>query len=1039
MENALHGRDRAGIQDFVLLEDYQSENAFIENLKKRFKENLIYTYIGPVLISVNPYKNLDVYSKQYVTQYQNVNLFELPPHIFAITDSAFRSMRDEFCDHCILISGESGSGKTEASKKILQYLAAASHNLPNVELVKDKLLQSNPVLEAFGNAKTNRNDNSSRFGKYMDIEFNFLGAPVGGHILNYLLEKSRVVYQADKERNFHIFYQLLAGAEDSLLEKLYLRRDPNYYYYLNQGESSEVTSVDDVTNFQAVRQALSVIEFNEKETQNLFAIIASVLHLGNTGFMEDNGKATVAQTKPAQAICKLLGCPENVLLEGLINRTIEARGDIVQTPLSRDQAIYARDALAKAIYERLFSWLVGKLNKALAYKEKTKKTLMGILDIYGFEIFQNNSFEQFCINYCNEKLQQLFIELTLKSEQEEYSKEGIEWEPVEYFNNKIICDLVEEKHKGIIAVLDEECLRPGDATDTTFLEKLERTVGGHEHFMTHKLLDNKMRKTLQRNEFRLLHYAGDVTYQVDGFLDKNNDLLYRDLKTAMAQTTNDILLNIFPLKEIQNKRRPDTIATQFKSSLLQLMDILMSKEPSYVRCIKPNDFKRSGNFDDKIVGHQVKYLGLMENVRVRRAGFAYRRRYEVFLKRYKSLCPATWPNFRGTAKQGVAALVSYLNYERDEFRMGRTKIFIRFPRTLFQTEDAFQRRKHDLATIIQALWRGYIQKKRFLIIREAVTAISKHWKGYTARNLLVRRRWAAFVVRSFIKGFITRNGPLTEYNQQFVQCVKAEYLRRLSRELPINVLDKSWPKPPKICEEASELLRDIYTIDMARRYCRNISSDRKNQMEEKVIAESLFKTKKQSYLASVPKLFRTNRLNSEEKLIFDGAFEKGVKPLDEKTLYSCPVTKYDRHGYKPRERILVLTNTALYILEAKDCKLKHRLTYNNISGLSVTQLNDGLLIIRIPNDLKRDKDENTKDLKGDMGDLILSCDSLIEVVVKILMIGIKEKMLFKIEDSECIPHYLSSGKTGYIEVSSGSLPSITKGKNGNLVVVAASQ
>ncbi|KAG7275111.1 LOW QUALITY PROTEIN: hypothetical protein CRUP_009471 [Coryphaenoides rupestris] len=358
-----------------------------------------------------------------------------------------------------------------------------------------------------------------------------------------------------------------------------------------------------------------------------------------------------------------------------------------------EQASSARDALSKAVYGRTFTWLVNKINDSLAYTDDSYKnsSVIGLLDIYGFEVFQQNSFEQFCINYCNEKLQQLFIELTLKAGG---------WEPVQYFNNKIICDLVEEKFKGIISIL-----------------KLEETVGGHAHFVTHKLADPKTRKVMSREEFRLLHYAGDVNYNVNGFLDKNNDLLFRNLKEVMCMSENKILTQCFNREELTDKKRPDTAATQFKSSLAKLMEILMSKEPSYVRCIKPNDSKQAGRFDEVLIRHQVKYLGLMENLRVRRAGFAYRRRYEIFLQRYKSLCPNTWPNWQGKQSEGVSTLVKHLGYKPEEYKMGRSKIFIRFPKTLFATEDALETRKHSLATKLQSGWKGYRQRCNYQKLR----------------------------------------------------------------------------------------------------------------------------------------------------------------------------------------------------------------------------------------------------------------------------------------------------------------------------------
>ncbi|XP_054157929.1 unconventional myosin-Ic-like [Oppia nitens] len=1028
MESELHARDRVGVEDFVLLEDYTDPNAFMDNLKKRSKENLIYTFIGQVLVSVNPYKNLDIYSNDMIETYRNVNLYELPPHIFAISDVSYRLMREECRDQCILISGESGSGKTEASKKILQFLAAASHHNPTVESVKDRLLLSNPVLEAFGNAKTNRNDNSSRFGKYMDIEFDYLGTPLGGHINNYLLEKSRVIHQNKGERNFHIFYQLINGADDETLGQLFLRRDPQSYYYLNQGDSDDIIGTDDAKQYSIVTNAFKAFDFKDNDEMNLLSIVASVLHLGNTGFYEENGEAVIAQLKTVSHICKLLKCKEDLLQEALTNRTIEARGESVSTPLTRDQAIYARDALAKAVYERLFTWLVNKLNESLESKgHRSRKTLMGLLDIYGFEIFTKNSFEQFCINYCNEKLQQLFIELTLKSEQEEYRREEIEWEPIEYFNNRIICDLIEERHKGIIALLDEECLRPGDASDDTFLEKLELNVGTHPHFCSHNTGDNKTKKIIERNQFRLSHYAGEVVYNISGFLDKNNDLLYRDLKRAMNSSGNPIIQKVFTQNEINSKKRPLTAGTQFKNSLSKLMDALLSKEPWYVRCIKPNDNKMPNQFDEQVVRHQVKYLGLIENLRVRRAGFAYRRTYDAFLHRYKSLCPQTWPHFNGTAKDGVRVLVNYLGYDLDQYRMGKTKLFIRFPRTLFDIEDAFQQKKHELVAIIQARVKGRQQRKRYLEMRQAVTVIASYWRRFLAIKLLARRRLAAHIIRTFIKGFITRNEPENDCNRAFVKNVRAEWLKRLSKQLPKSVLDKSWSNAPKCCLETSELLRKLHQRWLVRKYIKSISPERKRLMDEKVVAEELFRGKKISYPSSIRYMFKENRLSSELETLRRSIFETKHIRSDEKTIYCTQVVKFDRHGYKQRPRILLLTNSAIYLLNEKDMKPKHRLPYKSITEIVVSDLMDDLMIIKIPAELKQDK-----------GDLILDCKQhIIEVVTKIIIMN-KDNSKLNVVNTGSITHLSSDGKVGQISFSKGIENGIIKRKDGVLQVTSKS-
>nr|XP_033321660.1 unconventional myosin IC isoform X1 [Megalopta genalis]XP_033321661.1 unconventional myosin IC isoform X1 [Megalopta genalis] len=1025
MERGLHERDRVGVQDFVLLEDFQSEAAFIDNLRKRFKEDLIYTYIGQVLVSVNPYKKLPIYDPATIQYYHGRNFFEAPPHIFALADTAYQSLSKENLDQCILISGESGSGKTEASKKVLEFIAAATGHKKQVEEVNDKLIGSNPVLEAFGNAKTNRNDNSSRFGKYMDIQFNFQGDPIGGNILNYLLEKSRVVHQFTGERNFHIFYQLLAGASDETLRDLFLKRNLDTYYYLSNGTKGTVDSIDDGSQYKEVINAMKTMEMNQQEQDDLFAIVASVLHLGNVGFTEEDGVAQILKPGSVEAVATLLGCDVKQLADAFTHRTIDARGDVVVSPLNRELAIYARDALAKAVYDRLFTWLVTRLNKSLQpVHDPPRKMVMGILDIYGFEIFQKNSFEQFCINYCNEKLQQLFIQLTLKSEQEEYLREGITWENIQYFNNKVICDLIEEKHKGIISLMDEECLRPGDPTDLSFLEKLNVNLNNHPHYISHMKADLQTQKLMGRDEFRLVHYAGDVTYNVRGFLEKNNDLLFRDLREVMSNTTNSITKSVFDVKDLTSKKRPETAVTQFKNSLNNLMEILMGKEPSYIRCIKPNDFKMSHQFNDKIVLHQVKYLGLMENLRVRRAGFAYRRPYEQFLQRYKSLCSETWPNYHGSAKDGVQILVCSLGFEEEEYRMGNTKLFIRFPKTLFDTEDAFQMKKHDIAAIIQSKWRCILARRRFLRMRKASMILQKNIRRWLAMREADRRRKAVITIRRFIEGFITRNGPPTEINMAFIELAKSQWLIKLSKTLPVGVLNNYWPSCPYSCREASEHLRVIHKKWRARKYRLALSKEEKEQFELKILAESLFKDKKKSYAKSLGPKFHNDRLGAEFKALRQ-SFTNNILPRDETIKYATPVIKYDRHGYKPRERVLILTENAVYILDTlKTFKLKHRLPYKSIEELVVTGESDNLLIVRIPPELKKDK-----------GDLILEVPYIIEALTKAIDITNNPNIL-KIVHTESVSHKLVSGKEGVIEFRTGTTPAISKNRqSGHLLVV----
>ncbi|XP_041663586.1 unconventional myosin-Ib isoform X1 [Cheilinus undulatus] len=754
-----------GVGDMVLLEPL-SEDAFIENLKNRFDHNEIYTYIGSVVISMNPYRSLPIYTPDKVEEYRNRNFYELSPHIYALADEAYRSLRDQDKDQCILITGESGAGKTEASKLVMSYVAAVCGKGQEVNKVKEQLLQSNPVLEAFGNAKTVRNDNSSRFGKYMDIEFDFKGDPLGGVISNYLLEKSRVVKQPRGERNFHIFYQLLSGAADDTLKKLKLDRDFSKYNYLSL-DSAAVNGLDDAANFRTVRNAMQIVGFMEDEVQSVLELVAAVLKLGNIEFKPEsrcNGtdESRIKDKNDLKEMCELLGIEQSVLERAFSYRTVEAKLEKVSTTLNVAQAYYARDALAKNLYSRLFSWLVTRINESIKAQAKTRHKVMGVLDIYGFEIFEDgdNSFEQFIINYCNEKLQQIFIELTLREEQEEYVREGIEWTNIEYFNNAIICDLIENHQNGILAMLDEECLRPGTVTDETFLDKLNMICAEHQHFESRLSKNSKFLTdhSLPHSCFRIQHYAGKVLYRTEGFVDKNNDLLYRDLSQAMYKATHSLIKQLFPEGNPAkvNLKRPPTAGFQFRASVGTLMKNLQTKNPNYIRCIKPNDKKAAHIFTDSLVRHQVRYLGLIENVRVRRAGYAFRQAYEPCLERYKMLCKRTWPHWKGPAREGVEVLMADLQVPTEEYSYGRSKIFIRNPRTLFFLEERRRQCLEDLATLIQKIYRGWKCRSHFLLLKDSQIVVAAWYRRFAQQKKYKKIKSATTVVQSYTRGWQAR-------------------------------------------------------------------------------------------------------------------------------------------------------------------------------------------------------------------------------------------------------------------------------------------
>ncbi|XP_023381525.1 unconventional myosin-Ig [Pteropus vampyrus] len=512
---------QCGKPDFVLLDQVTMED-FMENLKLRFEKGRIYTYIGEVLVSVNPYQELPLYGPEAIARYQGRELYERPPHLYAVANAAYRAMKRRSRDTCIVISGESGAGKTEASKHIMQYIAAVTNpsQRAEVERVKNVLLKSTCVLEAFGNARTNRNHNSSRFGKYMDINFDFKGDPVGGHIHSYLLEKSRVLKQHVGERNFHAFYQVLRGCEDSELRELHLQRSPALYNFTRQGAGLSVSDSDEKSHHQAVMEAMQVIGFRAEEVGSVHRILAAILHLGNIEFVEkEEGGLAVSEEVLVDHVAELTATPREMVLRCLLARTVASGGrEVIEKGHTAAEASYARDACAKAVYQRLFEWVVNRINSVMETRDRDprrdgKDTVIGVLDIYGFEVFPVNSFEQFCINYCNEKLQQLFIQLILKQEQEEYEREGIAWQSVEYFNNATIVDLVERPHRGILAVLDEACSSAGTITDRIFLQTLDTHHRHHPHYTSRQLCPTD--KTMEfGRDFRIKHYAGDVTSTV---------------------------------------------------------------------------------------------------------------------------------------------------------------------------------------------------------------------------------------------------------------------------------------------------------------------------------------------------------------------------------------------------------------------------------------------------------------------------------------------------------------------------------------------
>ncbi|NXJ23493.1 MYO1A protein, partial [Dicrurus megarhynchus] len=915
MEGTTPLLDAEAVGDLVLL-DPLTEESLVQTLQERFRRHDIYTYIGNVVISVNPYQSLPIYTPEKVEEYHNCSFFAVKPHIYAIADDAYRSLRDRDRDQCILITGESGAGKTEASKLVMSYVAAVSSKGEEVNKVKEQLLQSNPVLEVWGIWGWNRS----------------WGEPwLRCHLLS------------------------------PQPEQLKLRQDCRHYGYLNR-ESSGLPGMDDAANFHAMQDAMRVIGFSPAEVTELLEVTAVVLKLGNvqlSSSFQASGMEACSITEPQelQEICKLIGLDPGTLERALCSRTVKARDETVLTTLTVPQGYYGRDALAKNIYSRLFDWLVNRINTSIQVKSDEQRKVMGVLDIYGFEIFQDNGFEQFIINYCNEKLQQIFILMTLKEEQEEYVREGIQWTPVEFFDNSIICNLIENSTSGILAMLDEECRRPGVVNEDTFLTKLNQLLATHKHYES-KETQNARRITdasLPPRCFRIHHYAGKVTYNVTGFIEKNNDLLFRDLSQAMWAARHALLRSLFPEGDPQkvSLKLPPTAGFQFKSSVAMLMKNLYSKNPNYIRCIKPNDTKSAMVFTPELVLAQVRYLGLMENVRVRRAGYAFRQLYGPFLQRYKMLNPRTWPRWDGGDREGAEVLLAGLTFPAEELAFGHTKIFIRSPRTLFDLERQRQERVAQLATLIQKVFRGWRCRTQYQLMRKSQILISAWFRGHRQKNRYKQMKRSALILQAYARGWKARRTYRRYFRSSASTCVAnfiyrrlvQRYLVGLAKNLPpLSVADRTWPPAPyRFLDDTNQELKNIFYHWKCKKYRDQLPPARRAQLQAKLCASELFKDKKTLYPKSLPQPFRGEYLGLKQ----NPKYQKLHAVAKDKLVMADTVRKVNRASGKTVPRLLLLTTEHLVLADPKAAQPKTVLSLSDIRGISVTRFSDGFLALHL--------------------------------------------------------------------------------------------
>jgi len=755
-----------GIPDLTHL-SYLNEPGITYNLEARYQGDEIYTFAGPVLIALNPCKPLPLYTPEMATKYRAgardvVASALLPPHIYLVAANAFRRMLREKCNQSLIVNGESGAGKTETTKKAMQYFATLAGGTG----VEGQVLETNPILEAFGNAKTLRNHNSSRFGKLIQMHFNASHHICGARIKTYLLEKSRVVHQLKGERSFHIFYQMLRGLKDPARRAaLHLpppnRDAPCAFKCLAQSACWELEGVDDAADFSIVCDALADVGVTPQMQDALMRLLSGVLWLSNLEFVHDeadrNGETYVLAQGPAlDACCDLLGVQPEDLSASLTRKRIVTPSETIVKILNLEECLDCRDALAKALYAAAFEWIVEAINRKLDNAPASRQNAasssglsISILDIYGFEAFNTNSFEQLCINYANERLQQQFTRHHVRGEQQEYESEGIDWTKVEFVDNQECVDVIEQappKGLGVLAVLDAQCRFP-KSTDMTFVETLKEALATHPHFSTN---------VRAPREFTVLHYAGLVPYDCTGFLDKNKDTLNPDLIELMASANGEGSMvpmlgqSIKDDCDANTRRGGQSVGSRFSQQLKELIIELDATGLHFVRCIKPNDKLEPGDFEGPMILHQLRCCGVLEVARIARAGFPTRYGHQAFAERYSILLPPEEQAALLAAAEGVKSgkqvlqgdaleacrkLVDKFGLEPSQYQVGRTKIFFR-PGVLGFVEDKWAAMQSG-TLLIQASWRMCQQRRRYAAVRGATVALQSAWRA--------RAVWLAFL------------------------------------------------------------------------------------------------------------------------------------------------------------------------------------------------------------------------------------------------------------------------------------------------------
>ncbi|KAK9844720.1 hypothetical protein WJX74_005896 [Apatococcus lobatus] len=770
---------RGGVEDMTTL-SYLNEPGVLHNLRTRYTHDAIYTYTGSILIAINPFASLPhLYGQHMMEQYRGRNMGDLSPHVYAIADSAYRQMRRMDRSQSILVSGESGAGKTETSKLIMQYLAwmgnqeggdgsasviAADANGTTGSSVEQQVLQSNPLLEAFGNAKTVRNDNSSRFGKFVELQFNLKGRISGAAVRTYLLERSRVCNITNPERNYHAFYQLCYGASEEERERWSLKNAQDFHY-LNQSSCYDLPRVSNAKEYQDTRRAMTLVGIPIEEQDAVWQLVAVVLHLGNLQFTEgeeDSSRVSEPAVEHLEAAARLLGTRPDTLVKALTTRTRQTPDGPIVSPIDVKAAVDNRDSLAKTLYSRLFDWLVDKINRSVG-QDPHAVTMVGVLDIYGFECFKENDFEQFCINLANEKLQQHFNQHVFKMEQAEYEREKIDWSYIEFVDNQDVLDLIERKPLGILDLLDEQCRFP-KATYEDFATRMYQTdeVAKSSRFSKPKLA---------RAGFTIEHYAGAVSYKTNNFLDKNKDFVVAEHQAMLQSSAFPFMRLLFPPscaiedgndkggkggnKGAMSGYKFASVGSRFKRQLGELMEALQRMEPHYIRCIKPNSRNRPMDFENINVLHQLRCGGVLEAVRISCAGFPTKIPFIDFVDHFWNLVPELLS--RADLDDGALSKAIVSKAGLTQHQAGSTKMFLR------------------------AGQMAVLDKMRTELMHSSAVIVQRHLRGWLARQQYARIRWAVFTIQAWTRGMSARTEARRRRHEHAATKAQTAWRRHVAR------------------------------------------------------------------------------------------------------------------------------------------------------------------------------------------------------------------------------------------------------------------